>query len=211
MSPVPYRSLSALVATCILAIALFGWASRGFAVVTSDGARRVDMERSPRVVPDIDLIDSRGDVLTLSERVGKGRVTIVALVYTRCTTICRVTASSEAYLQAQIRSRALDDQIRLLTLSFDPAHDTPDTLARYARRMRVDRDVWTIATVSNVEDLSRMLDVFGIVVIPDGLGGYEHNGALFVIDKAGRLAGAYDIGSPDRALADLLDGRWEAE
>src|SRR5687767_5869432 len=98
MIPVPYRSLTVLVATCIVAIVLFGWASRGFAVVTSDGARRVDMERSPRVVPDIDLIDSRGDVLTLSERVGKGRVTIVALVYTRCTTICRVTASSEAYL-----------------------------------------------------------------------------------------------------------------
>lgn len=180
-------------------------------MVTSDGARRVEMERSPRPVPAIDLIDSRGDVLGLSERVGKGRVTVVALVYTRCTTICRVTASSEAYLQAQIRNRALDDRVRLLTLSFDPAHDTPDTLARYARRMRADRDVWSIATVSNVEDLSRMLDFFGIVVIPDGLGGYEHNSALFVIDKGGRLAGAYDIESAQKVLADLLDGRWEAE
>lgn len=180
-------------------------------MVTSDGARRVEMERSPRPVPAIDLVDNRGEVLGLSERVGKGRATIVALVYTRCTTVCRVTGSSEAYLQAQIRSRALEDRVRLLTLSFDPVHDTPDNLARYARRMRADRDVWSIATVSNVEDLSRMLDFFGIVVIPDGLGGYEHNSALFVIDEAGRLAGAYDIQSPQRALADLHDGRWEVE
>jgi len=46
--------------------------------------------------------------------------------------------------------------------------------------------------------------VAALVVLPDGLGGYSHNAAMFLIDESGRLRRAYDIDRPDLALTDYL-------
>lgn len=46
--------------------------------------------------------------------------------------------------------------------------------------------------------LKRLLDAFGIVVIPDGLGGFEHNAALHLLGRDGRLV---LIGDIDQHLA----------
>lgn len=65
-------------------------------------------------------------------------VTLVTFVYTRCLAICRTSASGQAWLQQQLRERGLQDRVRLLTLSFDPARDTPAALWAYARTLRAD-------------------------------------------------------------------------
>ncbi|MDT4854666.1 hypothetical protein FQZ97_889820 [compost metagenome] len=86
-------------------------------------------------------------------------------------------------------------------------NDTPQVLADHARRLKADASFWRFATVTRREELNRMLKLFGIVVIPDGLGGYSHNTALFLIDRSGRLSRAYDIDRPDLALSDYLASR----
>ena len=97
--------------------------------------------------------------------------------------------------------------MRLLTLSFDPVRDQPAVLRAYARTLRADPALWTFATVADPARLRSLLDAFGIVVLPDGLGGYSHNAALFLVDGRGRLAAAYDVERPDLALADVLRSR----
>ena len=94
--------------------------------------------------------------------------------------------------------------MRLLTLSFDPANDTPQVMHDYARRVGADPDLWQFATVRSSADLPALLKTFDIIVLPDGLGGYSHNAALFLIDERGRLSRAYDIDRPDLAMADYL-------
>jgi protein SCO1/2 len=199
------RTLAAIFAVLALGLLAIGGVTRGFAAVTADGVRRIDLERAPRALPALPIIDQAGKTLSLSDYGrASGYTTFVTLVYTSCDTICRTSASGLAFLQQEIRSRGLDNRVRLLTLSFDPFNDTPAVMAKYARSLGADSSLWRTATVAQTSDLQAMLGLFDIVVIPDGLGGYSHNAALFRIDENGKLIRAYDIDRPDLALADYL-------
>ncbi|MGT2437019.1 SCO family protein [Bradyrhizobium betae] len=191
--------------------------TRGLRTVSADGARRLDLARAPRELPALVLLDQAGARHALRRRGGgQGRRpahALVTFVYTQCTAVCRTSASGQAWLQQQLRERRLQDSVRLLTLSFDPVHDQPAVLRAYARTLRADPALWTFATVADPARLRSLLDAFGIVVLPDGLGGYSHNAALFLVDGHGRLAAAYDVERPDLALADVLRSRlwrWRA-
>lgn len=193
--------------------------TRGLRTVSADGARRLDLARAPRELPALALLDQAGRQYAFGGPIAQGKstdksidkselpVTLVTFVYTQCMAICRTSASGQAWLQQQLRERRLQDRVRLLTLSFDPARDTPAALLAYARTLRADPAIWIFATVAEPARLRGLLDAFGIVVLPDGLGGYSHNAALFLVDAQGRLAAAYDVERPDLALADVLRGR----
>jgi protein SCO1/2 len=200
-----WRTLASTTLVAVLTLCAFAGVTHGFTAVTSDGVRRSDIASTPRALPDIALVDSSGQTLLLSEY-GRsaGQTSFVALVYVRCRTVCLTSAAVQSWLQGEIRSRDLGGRARLLTLSFDPANDTPDVLAAHARRLDADQDLWRFATVRTTADLRAMLDLFGVVVLPDGLGGYSHNAALFMVSEDGRLSRAYDIERPDIALADYL-------
>lgn len=174
--------------------------THGFHAVTSDQARQRSVAASPRALPSIPLVDSHGQRTELSQIADGHPYTVVTLVYTQCTSLCLLTASSEAYLQARLRNAGLQKQVGLVTISFDPARDTPEELARYARRVKADAGTWTITTVADPSDLDVLLDTFGVVVLPDGAGGYTHNGALFLVDQHGRLFDAFDPDAADRVF-----------
>lgn len=194
----------ALAAIAIATVVGFHRLTHGFHAVTSDQARQRALAASPRELPSIPLVDSHGWLTDLRDITGERRFTVVALVYTQCTSLCLLTASSEAYLQARLREAGLLSQVRLVTISFDPARDTPEVLARYAGRVKADADAWTIATVADPADLERLLDIFGVVVIPDIGGEYTHNGALFLVDQRGRLFDALDPDAADRMFERLV-------
>ncbi|WP_269499731.1 MULTISPECIES: SCO family protein [Pseudomonadota] len=199
------RSALALAVVLILGLIAFGAVTAGFAAVTADGVRRVQLERHPRPLPPLGLISADGSARSLLEYGNaQARVTFVTLVYLQCRSICRTSMSGQAWMQHAIQSRGLESRVRLLTLSFDPVHDTPDVMAEHARRLGAEAGLWEFATVQNPADLDAMLALFDIIVLPDGLGDYTHNAALFLIDETGRVAKAYDIDRPDLALADYL-------
>ena len=200
-----WRTWASTVLVAVLALCAFAGVTHGFTAVTSDGARRSDIASSPRALPDIALVDSMGQPLLLSDYARpSGQVTFIALAYVRCRAVCLTSAAGQSWLQGEIRSRGLAGRVRLLTLSFDPASDTPEVLAAHARRLAADHDLWRFATVRGTAELRAMLELFGIVVLPDGLGGYSHNAALFMVDEDGLLSRAYDVDRPDIALADYL-------
>lgn len=190
----------------VIAALLFGMTTRGFRAVTSDGVRQLDLARAPATLPDIELTDASGARMSLSAA-GDGRQTLVTLLYTHCVTVCRTSASGQAYLQAELVRRGLDRDYRLLSISFDPLRDTPAVLRAYGRKNGADPALWRLATVSRVADLPALLEAFGVVVLPDGFGDYSHNAAYFLIDAHGRLARAYDIDRPDVVLADIVHAR----
>ncbi|WP_310061319.1 SCO family protein [Lysobacter niastensis] len=194
-----------LTLAAIAAATVFGayHLTHGFRAVTSDQARQRTLAASPRALPTIPLVDSHGQRTELRQIANEHPYTVVALVYTQCTSLCLLTASSEAYLQARLRDADLQKQVGLVTISFDPARDTPEELARYARRVKADAATWTITTVADPSDLDLLLDTFGVVVLPDGAGGYTHNGALFLVDRHGRLFDALDPDAADRAFERL--------
>jgi protein SCO1/2 len=172
---------------------------------TTETLRRTVIAEAPQPVPDFEVTDDAGRVTTLRNVLGAdGRVWIVEFVYTRCQTVCNSLGAVFQRLQQQIEARGLQGRVGLLSISFDPEHDTPEALRHYAGRMRMDPAAWRIVTLASQQDRRRLLDAFGILVIPAPLGEFEHNASLHIVDARGRLIRIVDFDDTDQALGVAL-------
>ena len=91
--------------------------------------------------PDGEVLDDKGRARSLSEFT-RGRITVVGLVYTRCADAEACPRATWAFgeLRRLLRADpALQARVRLVTLSFDPAHDHPEVMAAFATRSRGSR------------------------------------------------------------------------
>jgi len=188
---------------CATGGALLWRGTDGFRAFTTEQARRVAVARSPRLLPPVVLEDQDGRVFTLASY--RGEPLAVDFVYTRCVSVCtRLSASFQRLDRAErTRAAARGDRLRLLSISFDP-RDTPDRLRAYAARYEADGRDWRFARVHDAHELPALLSAFGITVIPDGRGDFQHNAAVHLLDVQGRLARVLDIdvdpGDATRAL-----------
>lgn len=191
-------------AVSLAGAAAFALVTQGFTALTAETARRAAVLRSPVAIPELQGTDQTGRVhgmLADPEHTGPfPRVTIVDFVYTRCETLCSAMGSSYEQLQAEVRARHLEGKVRLLTVSFDPLHDTSTTLVQYAQRVHADPEIWTLMCPTRPEQLPRALAAFGVVVVRAPMGQLLHNSAFHVLDTRGQLVRIVDAGNPLGAL-----------
>lgn len=226
------RTFGAALLALLLAYAGARWITHDFQVWTAEGARRLEVALAPVDVPDGVVAGpaagSPGAASTAAsmgppraprgtrdeERLRAllavpGRVTILDFIYTRCVTVCAALGTTFQQMQGALASAAQggDSPVRLLSISFDPAHDDAAALGAYARRLRADPRLWRFASVPDAQTLATLLARLQVTVIADGLGGYEHNGALLIVDASGRLVRIFDYAEADDAL---VYARWLA-
>ncbi len=194
------RTLIATLAVLLAGVLAFAQLTHGFSAITAETARRQAVARSPVRLPELLGIDQRGFRRNLVDTKDH-RVMIVDFVYTRCTSICSVLGSSYQQLQSEIEKQHMVGRVRLVTVSFDPEHDTPAVIADYGDRLRAHPDVWTILRPLDADQLRLSLRTFGIVVTPSRNGQFVHNAAFHVVDATGRLARIIDIDQPQQAIA----------
>lgn len=192
------RSLPAIVLVILTGLGVMWSATDGFHALTSEQVRRLAIAAEPRPVPDVELQDQDGRTFRLSEY--RGKTLLVDFIYTRCPTLCQAMGGTFR----QLAERLPADDVTLLSISFDTARDTREALGEYARWHRADGSHWRLARVPNPAALEALLDTFAVVVIPDQLGGFQHNAAVHVIDDAGRLARVLDYDERIEALADTV-------
>jgi protein SCO1/2 len=174
---------------------VFWWGTNGFTAFTAETARRVEILRSPRPLPEATLEDQDGNIFSLQDY--QGKLLAVDFIFTRCTTLCRSMGMIFKQIRDQIPKESLGRDFALISISFDPEHDDPANLKKYGETYGADGKIWRIARVSDKAQLKSLLDAFGIIVIPDEFGGFEHNAALHLVDRDGRLRLISDI---DKAI-----------
>jgi protein SCO1 len=186
-------------------IAALGFETDGCRVVTSAGARQLSVERTPQVLPDAHLVDQDGTPFTLGAY--SGRTVLVDFIYTRCPTICGVLGNDFAGMLQSTKARrsgaGAGAPIDLLSISFDPTDDQ-DALRLYGERFGAKAPRWRIAAPADAKIRAALLRSFGVVVIPDGSGGFIHDDAVYVIDARGRLARILDPDTPAQLAAKAL-------
>ena len=182
------RTFSASIAVLVVGLALLWLATGGGQSFTTETLRRQQVNAQPQRVDAFDVTTPSGEKTNLNALLAAGdKVWLVDFIYTRCQTICSSLGSVYQQLQAEIEARGLQQQVGLLSISFDPANDDATALSAYAARMRMNPAIWQIATLSNWKDRRRLLDAFGIMVVPAPLGEFEHNAALHVVSGGGSL------------------------
>lgn len=185
-----------------LAVASVAWATAGFRAFTSEEVRRLAVANEPVTLPEATVVLTSGESLPLHTLLhDDGRITLVTFIYTRCTGLCAVMGNELIRIQNEIIERGLESKVSLLTLSFDPNHDSSEILAEYAQNIGAKPNVWRLASVPDADELARLLAAFGIVAVPDGNDGFEHNAAFHITQPDGTLVAIIDAGKPRTALA----------
>jgi protein SCO1/2 len=80
-----------------------------------------------------------------------------------------------------------------MSISFDPLHDDPAHLRKFKGQMEPQPTAWRLARPLRSAEREHLLATAGVVVIPDGLQGYDHNAALHIVDKNCRITQLLDL------------------
>jgi len=202
-----FRTVVASLAVCTVGGVASWHATDGLRALTSEQARRLSIARSPRPVPDVLLEDHDGNEFRLADL--HGAPVAVEFIYTQCQTLCALLSAGMRQFSAVQRSSGdVEGRVHLVSISFDAEGDSTPRLREYASHYGAARDTWRIARVRDPRDLGPLLEAFGIVVIPDGAGGFQHNAAVHLLGTDGRLARVLDADATPADLARAVTTPW---
>ena len=139
-------------------------------------------------IPDTQLVDETGKAVNLASM--KGSVTVYDFIFTSCTGTCPIMTNNMRELTAKIDKEA---PVRFVSISVDPARDTPAVLAEYARRHRNDPR-WTFLTGDRTAIVDLSVKGFKLTAGDPMPGGEPllHSSKFAVADKEGVIRAYYD-------------------
>ncbi len=145
------------------------WLRAGVVLLVLAGAVTLYALLAPRLlplpvymtVPDVTLIDETGQPFALNAT--RGKVVVLAPVYTHCPDVCPLTLSKLQALQQRLRRTGLDGEVRLVAFTVDPERDDVAVLHRLANSLDADPKIWKFLTGSN-EAVGRLVSGMGIYV-----------------------------------------------
>ena len=160
-------------------------------------------------VPDFALINQDGKKIRLSSY--QGEVLLVTFIYTRCPfpDFCPLVSRNFSKIYASLKQNpAAGPKVRLLSVSFDPAHDTPEALRKYAGTFRATTggdpyDRWQFAVIPQ-KDLVEVANFFGLFYESGAGGQITHSLSTTVIAPDGKVYKWYSDNDwkPDDLIAD---------
>jgi len=143
-----------------------------------------------RLAPAFSMVDQNGERLT-SDRL-QGQITLYTFTYTRCTAPCVNPDLTMQEIQRRLAEEPLSTPVSLVSISFDPQHDTPDVLRTYAERMGAERGRWYIATTSDESLLKTIIGAgFEVYYQPRADGSFDFSPVFILVDGWGIVRGEY--------------------
>lgn len=157
--------------------------------------------------PDATFVDQDGASRAVASF--RGSIVVLTFIYTRCPLpqFCPLMDRHFVALQAKLAQRPALKNVHLVTVSFDPRHDTPEVLRRHAATLGADRARWTFLTGQSA-DIEAFARRFGVSVMRDATAAdITHNLRTAIIDATGTVVKVYSGNdwTPDQLLADLTD------
>jgi protein SCO1/2 len=153
--------------------------------------------------PDFELTDQRGARFSLAEQ--RGLVLLLDFVFTRCPGPCPILTARQVAVQRRI-PEALRDRAHFISVSIDPAYDTPERLRAFGESHRADLAHWSFLTGS-ADEVQAVMDAYHVGAVRQPGERLEHRIVTFLIGPGGRIRQRY-LGlehRPEEILSDLAD------
>lgn len=142
-------------------------------------------KETPVSVPDFSLTNQQGKPLALSDMMGK--IWVADFIFTNCPTICPAMTAEMARLQSEFVAAP----VYFVSFSVDPARDTSEVLARYAKEYGADDRRWHFLTgeKEGIYELAK-----GGFSLAAGHKGSEilHSTRFVLVTSDGQIYGHYD-------------------
>jgi len=149
-------------------------------------------------VPEFALTNQEGHVVSLADL--QGNVWVADVIFTRCAGPCPRMTQRMSELQTILPEHS---NVRLVTLTTDPAFDRPEVLKRYAERFKANSKRWMFLTGSKQEITRVAVDGLKLAAMekepekrdtPQDL--FIHSELMVFVDKQGRLRGSVESDDP---------------
>lgn len=130
-------------------------------------------------VPNFAFVERSGRTVTLADL--RGAVWLANFIYTQCTETCPLQSAEVARLQREFPGAP---DLRFVSITVDPEHDTSATLAAYATRYGADPDRWLFLTGSKAAIYALAREGFRLGVIDAGATEARRFGPLWGLSLA---------------------------
>ena len=158
------------------------------------------------------ILDSKGRAQRLHDHLGDGKVVLLSFIYSTCSDINGCPLASAVMYSVQqklLDDPELRDRFRMISLSFDPAYDTPEVMSLYGAGFSVGSD-WRFLTTASWSDLQPILESYDQSVIRDvndkgeEQPSFSHILRVFLIDPRKNIRNIYSVSflNPDLIIND---------
>jgi protein SCO1/2 len=151
-------------------------------------------------VPEAELVDASGKPFSLASL--KGKVVVYDFIFTRCQGPCPLMSKRMSELVKKVET----DDVRFVSISADPLHDTPEILRKYAAGYGVDpRWIFLTGERAVIEKAASQ----GFKLALTGTGGESdpivHSTKFILADRNGMIRGYHESLSEEGRTALLRD------
>jgi protein SCO1/2 len=158
-------------------------------------------------IPDVELLDQDGRAVHFYADLVKGKVVAVQFIFTTCTTICPPLGATFARVQKDLGERAGRD-VRLISVSVDPATDTPERLKAWAAKFHA-AEGWTLVTGAKPQ-IDELLRALGASTGSPA----DHSPTVLIgNDAKGQWTRTYGLARPAvlvKLIGDAVEGRLDS-
>ncbi len=141
--------------------------------------------------PDFTLYDIGGKRTRLSDY--RGRVVVVAFIFTSCPGVCPLISKQMAALQTGLkRERLFGAEAGMLSITVDPVTDTPDVLSEYAANYGADSKGWKFL-YDQPDKMKTVYRAYDEWTSKTGKGALDHPARVYLIDANGNIREIYSI------------------
>lgn len=151
-------------------------------------------------IPPFSFVDQERKIIT--EENLKGKIYVADFFFTSCPSICPVMQRN---MLTVFKAYAGKPDFKLVSFTIDPRHDTIPVLKTYADKLGAKADQWYFLLGKKEEVYQLAEKNYLVSVSEDGRapGGFVHQGWLVLVDKKGRVRGAYD-GTDKKQVQQLI-------
>lgn len=160
-----------------------------------------------QTIPAFNLINEKGQKFSSSSL--KGKIYVASFFFTRCGTICPKITGQLSRVQDTFNK---DPDLKLISISVDPAFDHPEKLQAYAKRFDANEGQWTFLTGEKKVIYPLILTGFHVpladaseydAAIKNPNETFIHSERLVLVDKEGVIRGFY-VGTDKKEVDRLL-------
>jgi protein SCO1/2 len=145
-----------------------------------------------RTTPEFTLTTQAKDPLQWENL--RGKVVLVSFVFTTCSGSCPATTHRMSQVAQALADKGLlkENRVRLLSITLDPARDTPEALRRYMKAYDADPGHWTFLTGPR-KQVEKVHAAWGMWAKPAVDGQLDHPSRVFLVDGRGRVREIYNL------------------
>lgn len=186
-----------------------GWAGAFLAFVLAvaigysmwQASLRRDVEKLPviRAVPEFSLVDQNGRTVTNADL--RGKIWITDFIFTRCKGPCPLMTARMLEMQKALTKTP---EVKLVSVTVDPAYDTPEVLKAYAEANFADPERWKFLTGDQAV-IEKLVTEGFMQHLAEENGEPVHGTMFLIVDGNGMVRSARMLEDPELIPKVLMD------